>query len=57
LPAKGRAVLVLRALEGYSHKEIAEALGVTVSTSKTQYSRALGLLNGKLKGKIHVEKA
>jgi RNA polymerase sigma factor (sigma-70 family) len=57
LPAKGRAVLVLRALEGYSHKEIAEALGVTVSTSKTQYSRALGLLNGKLKGKIHVEEA
>lgn len=57
LPAKGRAVLVLRALEGYSHKEIAEELGVTVSTSKTQYSRALGLLNGKLKGKIHVEEA
>jgi len=57
LPAKGRAVLVLRALEGYSHKEVAEALGVTVSTSKTQYSRALDLLNGKLKGKIHVEEA
>ena len=55
LPAKGRAVLVLRALEGYSHKEIAETLGVSVSTSKTQYSRALGLLHGKLKEKIHVE--
>ncbi len=54
LPAKGRTVLVLRALEGYSHKEIAETLGVTVSTSKTQYSRALALLNGKLKGKRHV---
>ena len=27
LPAKGRTVLVLRALEGYSHKEIAETLG------------------------------
>ena len=54
LPAKGRTVLVLRALEGYSHKEIAEALGITVSTSKTQYSRALSLLNGKLKGKRDV---
>ncbi len=54
LPHKGRTVLVLRALEGYSHKEIAETLGVTVSTSKTQYSRALSLLNHKLKGKIDV---
>jgi RNA polymerase sigma-70 factor (ECF subfamily) len=55
LPPKGRTVLVLRALEGYSHKEIAETLGITVSTSKTQYSRALSLLNQKLKGKRYVE--
>jgi RNA polymerase sigma factor (sigma-70 family) len=55
LPPKGRAVLVLRALEGYSHKEIAETLGVTVSTSKTQYSRALNLLNEKLKDKRDVD--
>ncbi len=55
LPPKGRTVLVLRAMEGYSHKEIAETLGVTVSTSKTQYSRALALLNGKLKGKRNVD--
>ena len=55
LPHKARTVLVLRAMEGYSHKEIAEALGVTVSTSKTQYSRALALLNGKLKGKRNVD--
>jgi len=54
LPPKGRTVLVLRALEGYSHKEIAETLGITVSTSKTQYSRALSLLNEKLKGKRDV---
>jgi len=51
LPPKGRMVLVLRALEGYSHKEIAETLEITVSTSKTQYSRALSLLKKKLKGK------
>jgi RNA polymerase sigma-70 factor (ECF subfamily) len=55
LPARGRTVLVLRALEGYSHKEIAEKLGVTVSTSKTQYSRALVLLNEKLKEKRNVD--
>jgi RNA polymerase sigma factor (sigma-70 family) len=51
LPPKGRAVLILRALEGYSHKEIAEELRISVSTSKTQYSMALSLLNMKLKGK------
>ena len=50
LPQKGRAVLVLRALEGYSHKEISHTLDISVSTSKTQYSRALSLLNKKLKG-------
>lgn len=50
LPPRGRIVLVLRALEGYTHKEIAETLQITVSTSKTQYSRALSLLNRKLKG-------
>jgi len=54
LPHKGRTVLVLRALEGYTHKEIAEALDISVSTSKTQYSRALSLLNKKLKGKADV---
>jgi RNA polymerase sigma-70 factor (ECF subfamily) len=51
LPIKGRTVLVLRALEGYSHKEIAETLDISVSTSKTQYSRALSMLNKKLKEK------
>ena len=54
LPHKGRAVLVLKALEGYTHKEIAEILDISVSTSKTQYSRALSLLNRKLKGKMDV---
>ena len=54
LPPKGRSVLVLRALEGYSHKEIAEVLDISVSTSKTQYSRALSLLNKRLKDKVYV---
>jgi len=49
LPPKARTVLVMRALEAYSHKEIAETLGISVSTSKTQYHRSLSLLNEKLK--------
>lgn len=57
LPTKGRAVLTLRALEGYSHKEIAETLDISVSTSKTQYSRALSLLNKKLKDKLYADRA
>jgi RNA polymerase sigma-70 factor (ECF subfamily) len=55
LPRKGRTVLILRALEEYSHKEIAETLDISVSTSKTQYSRALFLLKQKLKGKTDVD--
>lgn len=55
LPDKGRTVLVLRALEGYKHKEISEMLDITASTSKTQYSRALALLNKKLKSKVYVD--
>jgi len=57
LPPKGRTVLTLRALEGYSHKEIADTLNISVSTSKTQYSRALSLLNKKLKDKIYADRA
>lgn len=55
LPDKGRAVLVLRALEGYRHQEISEILQISVSTSKTQYSRALALLNKKLINKVYVD--
>jgi RNA polymerase sigma-70 factor (ECF subfamily) len=36
------------AIEGYSHKEIAETLGVSENTSKSQYSRARALLREKL---------
>jgi RNA polymerase sigma-70 factor (ECF subfamily) len=40
LPDGFRTVLSLYLLEGYDHKEIAEILGITESTSKTQYKRA-----------------
>lgn len=44
LPEGYRIVFNLFAIEGYSHKEIAEQLGVTESTSKSQYSRAKKML-------------
>jgi RNA polymerase sigma-70 factor (ECF subfamily) len=40
LPTGFRTVFNLYAVEGYSHKEIAEMLGITETTSRTQFSRA-----------------
>ncbi len=40
LPDGAREVLVLYDVEGYKHHEIAEMLGVTVGTSKSQLHRA-----------------
>jgi len=40
LPEGGRVVFSLYLLEGYDHAEISEILGITESTSKTQYMRA-----------------
>lgn len=44
LPEKASLVLKLFAIEGYSHQEIAEQLGITVGTSKSQLNRARFLL-------------
>lgn len=44
LPDGARVIFNLFALEGYSHKEIAQKLSITVGTSKSQYSRARQLL-------------
>lgn len=54
LPDKARVVLTLYLLEGYMHKEIAEVLGISESTSKSQYQRARTLLRGKIKGIIEL---
>lgn len=40
LPEGSKMVFNLYLFEGYDHKEIAEILGVTETTSKTQYMRA-----------------
>ncbi|MFN0201914.1 MAG: RNA polymerase sigma factor [Bacteroidia bacterium] len=44
LPAGYRIVFNLYAIEGYSHAEIGEQLGITESTSRSQYTRAKALL-------------
>ena len=48
LPTGYRTVFNLYAVEGYSHKEIAESLEISVNTSKSQLSRARTLLQTKL---------
>ena len=40
LPDGYRLVLTLYLLEGYDHKEIGEVLGITESTSKSQFNRS-----------------
>jgi len=49
LPDGSREIFSLYLLEGYKHREIAEALNVSVSTSKSQYRYALKILRNKLK--------
>ncbi len=57
LPEKARVILNLYLLEGYMHKEIAEMLDISESTSKSQYQRARKLLQEKLKGDEFVSKS
>ncbi len=49
LPPGSRTVFNLFAVEGYSHQEIADLLGISESTSKSQYFRAKQLLQTHLK--------
>jgi len=50
LPDRLRLVLVLKELEGYSHSEVAEALGITVGASRVRLLRALKVLRRRLGG-------
>nr|WP_245402581.1 sigma-70 family RNA polymerase sigma factor [Pontibacter sp. E15-1] len=50
LPAGYRAVFNLYAIEGYAHKEIADMLGITEGTSKSQLSKARAMLQRRLTG-------
>ncbi|MDF7821668.1 sigma-70 family RNA polymerase sigma factor [Runella sp. MFBS21] len=49
LPTGYRTVFNLYAIEGFSHAEIAEQLGITESTSKSQLHRARALLQEMVK--------
>ena len=48
LPDGFRTIFNLYAIEGYSHQEIAEMLGITESTSRSQLCRARNILKLKL---------
>ena len=48
LPEGYRLVFNMYAIEGFSHKEIAEKLNISVSTSKSQFSRARAYMKKKL---------
>lgn len=49
LPPGFRTVFNMYAIEGFSHKEISEMLGITETTSRTQLSRARIWLQNKIK--------
>ncbi|HZX74089.1 MAG TPA: RNA polymerase sigma factor [Cyclobacteriaceae bacterium] len=53
LPAGYRIVFNMYVIDGYSHKEIAEQLGISENTSKSQLSRARAILQRTL---IELEK-
>ena len=49
LPPGFRTVFNMYSIEGYSHKEIADMLGISETTSRTQLSRARICLQKKIK--------
>jgi RNA polymerase sigma-70 factor (ECF subfamily) len=48
LPVRQRTVLVLHDVEGYTHEEIGELLGIVAGTSKSQLAHARETLRGAL---------
>jgi RNA polymerase sigma factor (sigma-70 family) len=52
LPDGYRIILTLYLLEGYDHSEISQILGISESTSKSQYSRAKDKLKSILSKKL-----
>lgn len=48
LPSGYRMVFNMYAIEGYSHREIGEKLSISESTSRSQYTRARGLLRKRI---------
>ena len=48
LPAGFRTVFNMYVVEGYSHQDIADALGISVNTSRSQLLRARAMLQAKI---------
>ena len=49
LPPRYRMVFNLYAIEGYTHKEVGDMMGISVGTSKSNLSRARQILQEKVK--------
>ena len=54
LPEGYRVTFNLYAVEGYSHNEIGELLGITASTSRSQLTKARRMLQGRLTSMLPV---
>lgn len=54
LPVGYRLVFNMFAIEGYSHKEIAQQLGISEGTSKSQLSKARKYLKTKLESQLKI---
>jgi len=46
-----RTVFNLYVVEGYTHKEVADMMGISEGTSKSQLARAKAILQSKIEGK------
>jgi RNA polymerase sigma factor (sigma-70 family) len=57
LPPGYRAVFNMYVIDGFSHKEIAEQLGISVGTSKSNLSKARVLLQNIVKKSEHLNYA
>lgn len=56
LPPKYRVVFNMYAIEGYTHKEIADEMDISVGTSKSNLSRARKWLKQKIEAKVNSKK-
>lgn len=53
MPDGYKVIFNMFAIEGYSHQEISTTLGISESTSKSQYMRAKGYLRNRLEAKVN----
>lgn len=56
LPDGYRLIFNMYAMEGYSHKEIAEKLGISIGTSKSQLFKAKKILKREIESLFNIEK-